>query len=191
MGLFRRAAPMDPAAIERMKTELSNLKAALDHQRSTTHAISQQLSSTPTPPDPSQHLGKLAAKLAELDSRPTPPDASARVDELAAKLAELEARAMPDDPSPRLDELATKLAAIDARITSVSTELANQLTELSHEIDTLGSRAPSGDESGPDEAVLGELRDSQVRLATEQARYQIAFREDLARIAEQLRRPPV
>ena len=35
------------------------------------------------------------------------------------------------------------------------------------------------------EAVL----DAQERLASEQARYQIAFREDLARLAEQLRRP--
>lgn len=191
MGLFRRAVPMDPAAIERMKTELANLKAALDHQRSTTHAISQQLSSTPAPPDPGQHLDELAAKLAELASRPAPPDASARVEELAAKLVELEARAMPDDPTSRLDELAAKLAAIDERVTSVSTELANQLTELSHEIDGLESTARSSDSSGPDEAVLGELRESQVRLAGEQARYQIAFREDLARIAEQLRRPPV
>ena len=34
-------------------------------------------------------------------------------------------------PEPtRLDELAAKLAALDARVTSVSTELANQLTEL-------------------------------------------------------------
>ena len=36
---------------------------------------------------------------------------------------------------------------------------------------------------------VGELRDGQVRLANEQARYQIAFREDLARLAEQLKRP--
>jgi hypothetical protein len=38
--------------------------------------------------------------------------------------------------------------------------------------------------------VIDELRDGQVRLANEQARYQIAFREDLARLAEQLRRSP-
>jgi predicted nucleic acid-binding Zn-ribbon protein len=85
-------------------------------------------------------------------------------------------------PDPRLDELATKIADLDARITAVSTELANQLTELGHDIDALNDRgdAPTGE--------LTELRDGQVRLANEQARYQIAFREDLARLAEQLKR---
>ena len=90
------------------------------------------------------------------------------------------------EPDPRLDELAGQLAALDARVTSVSTELANQLTELGHDIDALDAR-PSGD--GTDEAVLGELRDGQVRLANEQARYQMAFREDLARLAGELKRP--
>ena len=38
-------------------------------------------------------------------------------------------------------------------------------------------------------AVAGKvLRDGQVRLAAEQARYQIAFRQDLARLADQLKR---
>ena len=71
-------------------------------------------------------------------------------------------------------------------MTAVSTELANQLTELGHDIDALGARA-AGD--GPTRPCVGELRDGQVRLANEQARYQIAFREDLARLADELKRP--
>ncbi len=82
-------------------------------------------------------------------------------------------------------ELSAKLAELDARVTAVSTELANQLTELGHDIDSLGARPP-GDGSEP--AAVGELRDGQVRLANEQARYQIAFREDLARLADELKR---
>ena len=35
-------------------------------------------------------------------------------------------------------------------------------------------------------SVVGELRQGQVKLASEQVRYQIAFREDLARLAEQV-----
>jgi len=158
---------MDQAAVEQMKAELATMKAALDEQRSSTSAIARQLRPRPEQEhDTAARFDALTAKLAELESRPT-----AGADTAAAA---------------RFDELAAKLAALDERITSVSTELANQVTELGRDIDALGDR-PAGD--GPGEAVLGELRDGQVRLATEQARYQIAFREDLARLAEQLRRP--
>ena len=72
-------------------------------------------------------------------------------------------------------------------VTAVSTELANQVSELGTDLDALTRRPP---EERPDPAEFEELRDGQVRLANEQARYQIAFREDLARLAEQLRRAP-
>ena len=81
-------------------------------------------------------------------------------------------------------ELEGRLRSLDGRVTAVSTELANQLTELGHDIDVLGTRDP-GD--GLDPAMLGEIRDGQVRLANEQARYQMAFREDLARLAAELK----
>jgi hypothetical protein len=86
----------------------------------------------------------------------------------------------------RIDAIAEQLTALEGRLTSVVTELSNQLSELGNDIETLNSR-----ESGTpiDEGTVEELRDTQTRLATEQARYQIAFREDLARLAEQLRRP--
>ena len=38
------------------------------------------------------------------------------------------------------------------------------------------------------EEIFTELREGQTRLANEQARYQIAFRQDLANLVEQLRR---
>lgn len=97
------------------------------------------------------------------------------------------AAAVEPDPDPRLDELAAKLSELDQRVTAVSTELANQMSELNNDLEALAKRPPG---SGVDEEILDELRDGQVRLANEQARYQIAFREDLARLAEQLRRPP-
>ena len=114
----------------------------------------------------------------------------AEIERIKAELAELraaleQAGAATPPPDPRVDELAGEIAALDARVTSVSTELANQLTELGHDIDALNAR-PAGD--GADPAAVSELRDGQVRLANEQARYQIAFREDLARLASDLRR---
>ena len=79
-----------------------------------------------------------------------------------------------------------KLAMLDDRLTSVSTELANQISELGHDIDAIGARPPA---EGVDAEALDAVKSGQVRLANEQARYQIAFREDLARLAQELKRP--
>jgi hypothetical protein len=79
-----------------------------------------------------------------------------------------------------------KLTTLDDRVTSVSTELANQLNELGHDIDALASRPPH--DAGVDPEALAAVREGQVKLANEQARYQIAFREDLARLAQELKR---
>ena len=114
----------------------------------------------------------------------------------------------------RLDGVSDEVARVNARITGVSTELANQDTELGNEIDALEQapsdpgRAPSGTNGhAPDldvdaivirlndsvdeivQEVLDEVEESTGRLAAEQARYQIQFRQDLADMADQLRRP--
>jgi hypothetical protein len=78
--------------------------------------------------------------------------------------------------------LAERLAEFDARITSVSTELANQIAELGGELSNLDRSTTVGID-----ASLDGLRDAQTRLASEQARYQIAFRQDLADLADRLR----
>ena len=86
----------------------------------------------------------------------------------------------------RVDAVAEQLNALEGRLATVSTELANQLSELGNDIEALNNRPPG---TPIDDGTLDELRDTQTRLASEQARYQIAFREDLARLAERLRRP--
>lgn len=126
----------------------------------------------------------------------------ARVDELGARFdtplttppppsppapAAVEPRFAVDDDAlsdinDRLDALAARLDDVDVRITSISTELANQITEISGELEGLGAGEPAADQ------LVDELRDAQTRLANEQARYQIAFRQDLADLAERLKR---
>jgi uncharacterized protein YhaN len=108
----------------------------------------------------------------------------AEVEQLKAELASL--REAVDHHGSTTQALHDKLAALDDRVTSVSTELANQLTELGHDIDALTNR-PGGD--GVDTEALASVREGQVKLANEQARYQIAFREDLARLAQEVKRP--
>ena len=107
----------------------------------------------------------------------------------AEAAAEAAAAQPPADPSAglneRIDALAEQLALLETRLTSVSTELVNQLSELGNDIDALQKRP---DPQPLDDETLETLKDTQTRLANEQARYQIAFRADLARIAEQVRK---
>ncbi|MBU6317313.1 MAG: hypothetical protein KGR47_12445, partial [Acidobacteria bacterium] len=76
-------------------------------------------------------------------------------------------------------------AQLEQRLTHMGTELTNQLGELSREIDGLASRPSTGPVLS--DATVENLRAGQVKLAAEQARHEITFREDLAAIAEQLR----
>ncbi|MCX6532236.1 MAG: hypothetical protein NTY54_07935 [Actinobacteria bacterium] len=77
-----------------------------------------------------------------------------------------------------------KIAIIDTRLTTMTTELSHQLHELGSEIESL---AQTSQETASREA-LEQLRVNQTRIANEQARYEIAFRQDLAEIIEQIRR---
>ena len=116
-----------------------------------------------------------------LDSQPDIPSLVGRIDALDSSVAARDDAAL----GAQLDRISKRLDDLDARITSVSTELANQISELGGDIDAMQKWAeaePMADE------VAEMLRDSQERLASEQARYQIAFRDDLAKLAEQLRR---
>ena len=82
--------------------------------------------------------------------------------------------------------LASHVELVDSRVTNVATELVNQVTELGHEIEGL----PEPSTATPDDvlAQLDEVQTSQERLASEQVRYQIQFRRDLAEVADRTRR---
>ncbi len=77
-----------------------------------------------------------------------------------------------------------KISIIDQRVTTMTTELSNQIHELGSEIETM---TKSSQDIVSREA-LEQLRVSQIRIANEQARYEIAFRQDLAELVEQIRR---
>jgi len=131
-------------------------------------------------------LEQLKAEIATLRERlKRHDDASGVVDELSGQVAALRERPDPATVAERIDALSGQLSDLDRRVTSVSTELANQLNELGNDIDGLAARPPA---DGPDPATVETLRDGQVRLANEQARYQIAFRDDLAKLAEHVKR---
>ena len=158
MGLFKKRA--DPAELEAIKADIAAMAARLDRADadkdelgSRVHSLTSRLE-TPTPPPP-------------------PPAERAKPGVTEADLDILRAR---------FQRLSDRLDQVDARVTSISTELANQITELSGDIESIAKEHP------PTDDVVTEMRDAQVKLANEQARYQIAFREDLADLAERLRR---
>jgi len=78
-----------------------------------------------------------------------------QLDSITSRLEDVSSTATKD--STRLDEMTAKSVDLDARITQVGSEVTHQLAELSTDLE---------------------------RLAHEQARYQIAFRQDLAEVAD-------
>jgi len=124
-----------------------------------------------------RRLTEQAQRLAEVAAVP---DTTSLRDELVAFSTRLDSNEL-DAQTAR-----AQAAALDDRLESVSTQLTNQLAEIGREIDSLASREATGGRAADESAVV-DLRTSQVRLASEQARYEIAFREDLAALAEQVR----
>lgn len=161
MGLFKKRSSEE---IDQLKAEMASMSARLDEADRAKHELGAQVHGittrldTPIAPPPTEPPPAPPA--------PPPTVDPAELDVLRAKLQRV---------NDRIDQL-------DTRITQISTELANQLTELGDDIEALGSNEP------PTDQVVEELRDAQTRLAGEQARYQIAFRQDMADLAERLRR---
>ncbi len=96
----------------------------------------------------------------------------------------LEQRTLIDEYMTISQVAAESISTLDARVTGLGAELSRQLHELGNDIEQLTHRA---DDNSIAES-LAALKSTQVRLATEQARYQITFRNDLAELAELLQK---
>ena len=171
--------------VEELGTELDAINRRLQ--------AFEPAATTPAPPPPPLDETPAAPSVPP----PPPPliefDAPDGLDERIAELRD------------QLDHLARQTTSIDDRVTSVSMELANQLTELSSDIDELDRRSSQPGSGGGTadgdtaeleariaerlDAAMDDMLDSTERLAAEQARYEIKFRADLAELAERIRRP--
>lgn len=112
----------------------------------------------------------------------------AATEALASQLGALAERVAATDANAQ--QTTAQLAALEQRVDSVGTELANQISELGRDIDGLAERTADVASGTVSDEVMAALRSGQIKLANEQARYEIAFREDLAALAEHVRRQP-
>ena len=217
MGLFKRDSPRKRNDIATLRDELDEMNARLDASEQLRRLLEERLkaldattSSLSERTGALDHVTQRMAEVEVLKRQVAQLDVvNAKIsslDGLNSKLAELAERvAISSDDARQAKDQA---ASLHERISNVSTELANQLGELSREIDGLAADgaarsrgaatqqatampppAPIFEPSQTMPAELADqLRHSQVRLANEQARYEIAFRQDLAMLAEQVRR---
>ncbi|MFM7046680.1 MAG: hypothetical protein ACKOXX_02090 [Actinomycetota bacterium] len=88
-----------------------------------------------------------------------------------------------DELRTSIHALEERLTGVDSRVTHMTTAITNQLHELDSEIERLAQTADAASAE-----TVSQLRANQVRIANEQARYAITLRQDLAELAELLRR---
>lgn len=154
-------------------TQIQDQVGQTDQLRDQVHQLSQRSRSA-------DEFGALMQQLSERLDRAEQAQQAA-TEETAALVDERVAAAV----QPHVDDVRRH---VEERLGSMGTELANQISELGRDLDALQASPGSGQQVDV-QALVDELRSGQVRLANEQARYEIAFRQDLAALAEQLRRP--
>jgi len=202
MGLFKKKPSVDPAEVAALRSELAELRstfsridasasarvtaakmdAAVNTEQLT--ALQTRLESTTT------RLGDIDQLQSRIEAAESATTRLGELDQLSALPAQVAALSDQVTQSAADAAAARELAAsLESRVAQVSTELTNQLAELGQEMDSLAARpaAPATPPAPTSEVVVEQLREGQVRLANEQARYEIAFREDLATLAEQVR----
>ena len=167
MGLFKKRA--DPAEMEAIKADIAAMAARLDQADA--------------------DKAELGTRVQRLTSRSRNPDldAALRTAAIAPVTRRAEAadhRRRPRHPAgPRATS--RRSARPGRRPHHVDLDRARQPDHR-----TVGRRRVDRRCNQPARTrSSAEIRDAQVELANEQARYQIAFREDLAALAERLRRP--
>jgi chromosome segregation ATPase len=182
MGLFRRK-PDNAEQMEKVVSDLRSFKERLDqadaekatlqHQvdvlRSDNARLTEKLTTPPpaepppplTPPiDP--RVDRIEDRMREIDRlHQQLHSLSAVVARSAEETAAIKSAQLKESDTVGTDAIRTELAqvaekmsSLDARVTQVSTELANQVTELGHELDARDVHPDGAAESGPTEEEI-------------------------------------
>ncbi|MFK7917772.1 MAG: hypothetical protein AB8G14_06815 [Ilumatobacter sp.] len=205
------------ADVEGLRTDIVRLGDLTGKVEALDAQVARQASTPPPPPPPidTTAVDALEARLTELtesleqqrtqiaDLAVVAIDAAERTDHTEQRLttiaderadtaaATASARAASDTDSPTtadVERLNDQVAALESRVQQVSLELTNQLTELSGDVDRVTTPDDTHELIERVTAQLDGLTGGQERLANEQARFAIQFRDDLAELADRLRR---
>ena len=203
MGLFKKTPRVDPAEVTALQATLDSVQQRLDAAEHAKELLDARVvilnETTSLLTSRSQEIDEMTQRMAEVEVLKRQ---VAQLDVVNAKLISLESL------NPKIVDLTERVNAtaadaksakefstsLNERVSNISREFANQLSELSKEMDQLSNRPTeqptvAAPEPAVTEDMIEQLHDSQVRLANEQARYEIAFRQDLALLADQVRRP--
>jgi chromosome segregation ATPase len=189
VGWFRRQAQADEE-LEKLQLSLASLRIELDRERADNATTRQRLSDLETgrattttavepPPAPSSTAWDTPTQGRSLDD--------------VRRLAE-ETAAITVGHGEDLAAVRAHLASVDARISELTQTMTNQLQEIGQQVDRLGESATGRSSAQPAATIeiaddrFDELRENQVRIANEQARFAKALHEQLAELADEWRR---
>lgn len=193
MGWFRRQAQADEE-LEKVQLSLASLRIELDRERADNAATRQRLSDLETP-RPTTATTAAAPPSAPTSAPWDTPTQGRSLDDVR-RLAE-EAAAIAAGHGEELVAVRSHLASVDARISELTQAMTNQLQEIGQQVERLGDGATGRSSTQPAataeiaeiaEERFDELRENQVRIANEQARFSKALREELAALADEWRR---
>lgn len=107
---------------------------------------------------------------------------TAEIEALRGELTSHGVRA--DHTSTSVESITERLSRLESTVTGLGAELSRQLHELGSDLESLVEKVDDDSTA----KLVESVKAAQVRLANEQARYEIAFRQDLAALAESLKR---
>ena len=175
---FRRRTTETIADLQR---QLASLRATVGEQSSPASAVEPPLAF------PDRALAP-----------PSPGTSLTEVQDLVSSLAErvdgLDARQLQDHErlSLRLEELtaqfSNQLVEMGHELDGGHQQVASQLAAQEQRLEELAAVAAAGGGHNGEAALVEELRANQVRIANDLARHEIAFRQDLAALAELVNR---
>jgi DNA repair exonuclease SbcCD ATPase subunit len=199
---FRRQAQTS-GELEKVQLALVALQVELDRERADSLAVRRRVQDLEAAQATAAETAVAAPTTSLIGTGPLDPSGSVHWGTPAPDTSLDDVRRLAESVSAttathgdQLSELRSRLVSVDARLDELTHALTNQLAELGHDVERLEAGRTDASPEHPaavtdvevSAARLEELRTNQVRIANEQARFAKALHEQLAELADELRR---